>query len=344
VFAVKSLGYLVGSLVAGRLYDRVPGHPVMVMASLIAVISLVVAPFMPWLWVLVAVMLILGAAEAATDVGTNTLTLWEYGERVGPYMNGLHFAFGLGAFLSPLVVAQTMMWSGGLRWSYGLLAVLLLPATLWLARVPSPQPRTAAQAAQAGPVRYALVALFVACFFFYVGAEVSYGSWIYTYANRLGLADEASAAYLTSAFWGALTAGRLLSIPLAARFRPRSIMAVNLAGCLGSVGLVMLLPNSTPVVWIGTIGVGLSMASIFPTFMNLAGRRLPLTGQITSLFFVGSSLGAMFWPWLIGQWFEPVGPSVTMLIIFVAAVLNAAAFVALLLYAPRPTTQTQTAN
>ncbi len=50
-------------------------------------------------------------------------------------------------------------------------------------------------------------------FFLYVGAEVGFGGWIFTYAVALDLGSETAAAYLTSAFWGALTFGRLLTIP-----------------------------------------------------------------------------------------------------------------------------------
>jgi hypothetical protein len=35
-----------------------------------------------------------------------------------------------------------------------------------------------------------------------------------------------------------------------------------------------------------------------------------MTGGITGLFLVGSSLGGMTVPWLIGQFFESVGPRV----------------------------------
>ncbi len=41
-----------------------------------------------------------------------------------------------------------------------------------------------------------------------------------TYAVKLGLADAALAAYLTSLFWLAFTIGRLISIPVAIRFSP----------------------------------------------------------------------------------------------------------------------------
>ncbi|HLE28837.1 MAG TPA: MFS transporter [Anaerolineales bacterium] len=336
LFVARAAGYVSGSLLAGRAYDRVPGHPVLASAVVTLAAGMALTPLLPWLWLLAALMFMVGAAEGSIDVGANTLIVWTYGDRVGPYMNGLHLAFGVGAFVGPLLVAQAIALSSNVAWAYWALAILILPAAFWLARLPSPTSHAVARAAQAQPVRRSLVALFVACFFFYVGAEVSFGSWVYTYANRLGLADAIAAAYLTSAFWGALTVGRLAAIPIAARFRPRSIMAVNLAGCLLGVGLALLFPASKPAIWMSAIGTGLSMASIFPTFMNLAGRRMPLTAQVSSLFFVGSSLGAMIWPWLIGQLFEPVGPRVAMGTVFVVTLLDAVAFVMLMLYAPRP--------
>ena len=39
----------------------------------------------------------------------------------------------------------------------------------------------------------------------------------------------------------------------------------------------------------GTLGLGFANASIFPTMLNLAERRLIITGNVTSWFFVGGS-------------------------------------------------------
>jgi FHS family Na+ dependent glucose MFS transporter 1 len=163
-----------------------------------------------------------------------------------------------------------------------------------------------------------LIALF---FFLYVGAESGFGGWIATYAKAMGFGDAAAAAYLTSAFWGALTVGRLLSIPLAARFTPRQILLGDLVGCLISVGVVLLWPASPLAMWAGTVGAGLAMASIFPTTLSLAERHMTITGTITSFFFVGGSTGGMILPWIIGQLFEPVGPEVTISVILVSVVL-----------------------
>ena len=35
----------------------------------------------------------------------NPLLVWVHGDEVGPAMNGLHFFFGVGAFLSPIIIA-----------------------------------------------------------------------------------------------------------------------------------------------------------------------------------------------------------------------------------------------
>jgi len=125
------------------------------------------------------------------------------------------------------------------------------------------------------------------------------------------------AAYLTSAFWGSLTLGRLLTLPVVARFRPTSILLANLIGCVVSVGIIVLWPGSQEAIWLGSLGFGLSLAAVFPTSLCLAQGRMAITGRTTSWFLAGGSLGGMCLPWLIGQLFESVGPqSVMFTVIF----------------------------
>jgi FHS family Na+ dependent glucose MFS transporter 1 len=109
----------------------------------------------------------------------------------------------------------------------------------------------------------------------------------------------------------------------------------DLVGCLVSVGLVLLWPGSLVVVWLGTLGVGLSMASIFPTTISLAERRMTVTGQVTGWFFVGASAGGMVLPWLIGQFFEGVGPQVVMMVLWVDLALALGVLLALISHSTR---------
>ena len=335
LFTGHSLGYMGGSFFGGRLYDRVPGHLVLAVMLALMAATLALVPLIPVLWLLAVASMLLGVSGGALDVGGNTLLVWVHGRQVGPYMNALHFFFGVGSFLIPIIVAQALALSGGIAWAYWVLALLVLPVALWVARVPSPASPNAAksQAAtehQAGKeaqseadARWTVI-LISLLLGLYVGAEAAFGGWIYTYAVALNLSDVTTAAYLTSAFWGALMVGRLLAIPLAARFRPRSILFVDLAGCMVSVGVLLLGSGSAAATWLGSMGLGLSMASIFPTAISLAEHRIPITGQVTGWFLVSASIGGMLLPWLIGQLFEPVGPQVTMvaiLLVLVAAML-----------------------
>lgn len=312
LFVVRSLGYLLGSVAGGRLYDKRPGNPII--AGGLAAISglLFLVPIVPLIGFLAVIIFLIGLAEGTIDVGGNTLLVWLHGDRVAPFMNGLHFTFGIGALLSPIIVAQALSLSGEIRWAYWALGVLLLPILLWIVRIPSPPHKNNVSQDETKQSPKYLLILIVLFFFLYVGAEGSFAGWIYSYTLSIGLGTETSAAYLTSLFWGALTAGRLLAIPISARLRPGVILWIDLIGCVFSLALINLFPGSTNILFAGTIGTGIFMASVFPTLINLAQQKMAITGRITSWFFIGASSGGMFLPWLIGQLFEPAGPQVAM--------------------------------
>ena len=131
--------YLVGSVATGRLYDRLSGNRVMAVMLALMIAGMVAAPAIPLLPLLAGVFLFLGITEAGVDVGGNTLIVWRHGARVGPFMNAMHFCYGVGAFIAPIVVAQAILLSGGITWAYRVLALLMLPAVIWVARTPSPR-------------------------------------------------------------------------------------------------------------------------------------------------------------------------------------------------------------
>ena len=339
LFTARAMGYLLGSLISGRLYDRLPGHRVLAGMLLLMAVMMAIVPTVPILWLLAVVLLVLGMGEGGLDVGGNTLLVWVYQDKVSPFMNALHFFFGLGAFIAPIIIAFAIQRTDDVTWAYWILALLMLPPLLWIIRLPSPKPMTVTEAHRSGDANRVLLALLVLSFFVYVGAELSFGGWIYTYALTLNLGTATSAAYLTSVFWGALMLGRLVSIPLAMRFPPTVILPVDLIGCLAAMCIILIWPESQTALWVGTFGAGFMMASIFPTMISLAERYMTITGQVTSLFLAGSSVGSMTMPWLIGQLFEPVGPWVTMAVITLSLVLELGLYVLIRVYVARKDAQ-----
>ncbi|MEA3334852.1 MAG: MFS transporter [Chloroflexota bacterium] len=334
LFTAQALGVLVGDLISGRWYDRAPAHPFLAVVMLLVAVTLLLTPILSSLPVLAVVMFLMGIGLGSTDVGGNTLLVWVHRDDVGPRMNALHFFFGLGALLVPLLVALVISTTGEITWAYWLLAIIVVPAALMFMRVPSPTRLQQSAEVSTAEARWLLVFLIAAMFFLFVGAELSFGGWIYTYAISLDLATVTTAGYLTSLFWGALTLGRLLSIPIAARVRPRYILMVDIAGMILSLALPLLVPGTSWALWLSAFGFGLFMANVFPTLMVLGEHHLTITGGITGWFLVGGSLGSMTVPLLIGQRFEATGPQAT-LIVILATVLLAAVVLAAFLVAVR---------
>ncbi|MGE5073944.1 MAG: MFS transporter [Anaerolineae bacterium] len=325
VFVADAFGYLLGSLGGGRLYDRLPGHRLMAAMLVVMLAAAAVLPLAPALWLLLVLGFVVGLGKGAADVGCNTLLQWVHGARVGPYMNGLHFAFGLGSFIAPLLLARIIFITHEIYWVFWIIALLVVPVVVWLWFLPSPGAHVAGAGVRSASLPVLPVLVMVAAFVLYVGAELGFSNWIYSYALTLKLAGVLTAAYLTSAYWAAFTLGRLLGVWISTRLRSRTILLVDFLGCLLSVGLIALARDSAAVLWVGSIGLGLFTASIFPTLLILAGEHLQVTGTVTGLFLLGAGAGGMLLPWLIGAAFGSIGPQSMTSIIFVDLALGLAA-------------------
>jgi FHS family Na+ dependent glucose MFS transporter 1 len=327
IFFFGALGYLVGSYTSGILYDRLPGHQLMSAMLVLLGIFIIFVPLATSLVVLIGIVLVLGFAKGALDVGGNTLLLWLHNEKVGPFMNGLHAFFGLGAAVAPVIVARVLGATGDVHWVFWIFSIAAFPMALLVWRLPSPQPRAVPAAHKETGIPMLPIAIMVVCFVLYVGAEVSYGNWIYAYAVKLGLYTEITANSLNSAFWGFFTVGRLLAIWISTRLRPLTILYLDFAGCILSMGLIVLFRDFAPMLRVGSILLGLSFASIFPTFITLSEERMHVTGTITGWFLVGGSIGSMIVPVLIGQAFDRFGPASMIMIVFATILLNLMALV-----------------
>lgn len=337
LFVAGSGGYLLGSLLAGRVYDRWRGHPLLGASLLLLAAMLALAPLMASLWWLAGVLFVLGVAQGGVDVGGNTLLVWVHQDRVGPWMNGLHFWFGIGSVLAPLIVAWTAASDQDLTWPYWTFAALAVPAALWLFPLASP-PAPQAQTTRSEEGRWLLVVWIALYLGLYAAAEFGFGGWIYSYAVESQLAGTTDAAYLTTAFWAAFTAGRLLGVPLSLRIAPHWMLLGDLAGSLTGLSIILVWSHSALALTIGTVVTGLSMASVFPVTLSLAESRLTITASVTGWFIVGAAAGSMTLPWLMGQLFTSAGPRAAIVALLVDLLLATGVLAGLLMRSRSPRT------
>jgi FHS family Na+ dependent glucose MFS transporter 1 len=336
LFTLRSSGYLLGSFFGGRLFDRFAGNPIIAFSLILMAVLMAIAPFVPVLWLLTILLFFVGIGEGFLDVGGNTLIVWLYRNEVGPFLNALHFCFSLGSFLAPMLISFVILQTGWYAWSYWLIALLMLPIALLIWRRPSPKAPALPDGEEKQPIPLLFVALLALFFLCYVAAEVGFSGWLFTYAITLGFYSEANAGMLVSAFWGSLMLGRLIVAPLMTKVAPQTILMVDVLGAIASLCCALFWPSSLAALWATTIGFGLFMASMFPTALVLAQRRMRVTGKITSIFLVASSLGAMSLPWVIGQLFETSGPSVVIMLVLGVMIFEALVFLGLVTLAKQP--------
>jgi len=122
--------------------------------------------------------------------------------------------------------------------------------------------------------------------------QISYYSRIYA---NFSMEDslELSAMLGTS-----FTIGRLVSVPLSVRFNPKTMIVLDALGLTASL-MLMYGQTSPTALWAGTIVFGLSVASIFPSVLNLAKQSLGASAKAVTIVMQAGSAGGIVSPLLL---------------------------------------------
>jgi MFS transporter, FHS family, Na+ dependent glucose transporter 1 len=318
IFPLRSIGYMAGALLGGRFFDHLRGNLVFSGSLLLLALGVACLPFTSIFYFLCVLCLIIGAAEGIIDVGGNTLLVWLHGSKVGPYLNGMHLSWGVGGLIIPQIVAFSVSKSGGFIPAYMAIVAASLILIIVLSQMSNPGSPSVHAEEHINQVDWILVGLIVAFFCFHVGAESGMSNWITTYTIKyFNLGNQTQMAYnMASLFWFAFTMGRVLAIPFASRFKPSTLLSIDLGGCLLGASILMLFPGNLTMTWVGVGMVALFIASLFPMTIAFAERKMVISAKLTSIFFLGSTSGAMFFPWIIGQYFEKVSPRAMVVSVF----------------------------
>lgn len=318
LFAGQAAGYIVGSFAGGRLIDRFNGHRVFAGSLVLLGVGLATVPFFDDLTGLFVTFVIIGLGASVCDLGGNTLLMWELGAGSGRPMNLLHMCIGIGALVAPLMVyvgLDLAMWTA---------AVVCALLTVWALRVPAPSRPPQAREEHTDTTLSILLLLFL-FFFLYVGLEVGFAGWIKTYGEEVGL-SELAATWLTTVFWLGFTAGRLLASAIADRVGPDVILYVACFASVAAAAVMIAGGGATPAVWTATAMMGVATAPQFPGMMNLAERRIHISGSATAWFVGGAGAGGLVFPLVIGRFFDARGAKALPVAAFLLAVATLAAF------------------
>jgi fucose permease len=157
----------------------------------------------------------------------------------------------------------------------------------------------------------------VALFFLYTGLEVAAGQWTYTLLTEARGVEPAMAGAWTSVYWGSLTAGRLALASLVPRIPiDRLLRGATTIAPLGA--LLIWVGERGPLVGLGVVGLGLSLAPVYPLLVSATPHRV---GHRDATYAIGAQiaaacLGAAALPGAVGllaraQGLEVIGPALT---------------------------------
>nr|BAH14109.1 unnamed protein product [Homo sapiens] len=140
------------------------------------------------------------------------------------------------------------------------------------------------------------------------GLTGAYSAFVYSYAVEKPLSvGHKVAGYLPSLFWGFITLGRLLSIPISSRMKPATMVFINVVGVVVTFLVLLIFSYNVVFLFVGTASLGLFLSSTFPSMLAYTEDSLQYKGCATTVLVTGAGVGEMVLQMLVGSIFQAQG-------------------------------------
>lgn len=308
--SVFGLAMIPVMLTVGFMTDLVGKQPVVILGSLLMTGSLVLLARSNRYSPALLAVLLLSAGWATLINVINPISLFAFPGTEAYALNLACFFFGLGAFLTPLLVAYlvrrlglrgTLLVLAGFVLLTGVLALIVDFSAL--TRPPGQDAATtSANDSIATLLRDAMLWLCAFALFFYAPLEATMGAWATTYLGDKGV-SEGSAAGLLSVFWLLFTVSRLATAFALPKGAEATLVLALSVICIGVWTAVVFSRGRGMAIGLVVVA-GLVFGPIFPTIMALLLGHFPqsLHGRAVGLFFAIGGLGWTAVPMLIGAY------------------------------------------
>jgi fucose permease len=313
IFLMGATGYIAAAFSNGPLIERLGNRRSLSLGLGLFALAAGVYSLRPPFWGLLIAAIGIGCGAGLIDAGLNAYIALL--PRNTARLNYLHAFYGIGAWLGPLVATAVL--TSGWQWNrvytfwFGLSALLLLGVWFFFRDyVAQEQKERATSGGNVLAASLRLRVVWLGAFFllFYVGSEVSLGSWSYSLLTEARQQPAVFSGAAVSGYWLGLTLGRLTLANLAQRVGRKRLIQGCLAGVLLGVMLIWLAPNGG-VAAAGLWLTGFSLGPIFPTTIALMSTLVPARLLPSAIGFLASlgSMGAAFFPWLAGALAQRLG-------------------------------------
>ena len=309
LFFASAVGYFLSALSTGFLTAKLGQRWYLVTGTATFMLCCALLALKPPFALVLFIRLFQGMATGILEAGLNLFVAALPNNTA--LLNYLHAFYGVGALVGPLIASTILAFSWG--WNTAILTwtFLALPLLIGLLALFRHQSSGAAHEGQTGEGENGLLATlkipvvwFATLFLlFYVGVEVSLGSWGYTFLLENRHESDLLAGGIVSGYWLGLTLGRFILNNIAGRLR------LGLSGlmytCMGGIVLGILMIWLIPGVVASAVAfclTGLSLGPIYPSTVALVPDIVPSRMVSSAIgFLVGLSiLGVALFPWIAG--------------------------------------------
>jgi fucose permease len=301
--AVEGGCFGLGVIGAGVLSDRIGRRAPLAGGCAGLAVALAVVASAPTAWVAFLGLGLAGLASGGIDTGGGGLTVDSAEGRPGRALLLVNVGFGVGALLAPALVG-TVIWLGGdWRLALVLASVLCLAVALPVLGLPA---RTALHdhrdrhgIRRLLRDRRFLALMALTCF--YLPAEFGLSNWFSTYAVDARGFSEALGAACVSAFWAAITIGRLAMSRSQLAERPAAVLPLACGAAGVCVALILITPSVGGAIGL-LFGAGLAVSVIFPLCAAAATALYPAdAGAALGLILGSSGLAEVALPLIMGR-------------------------------------------
>lgn len=320
---------IVSALVSPQLIRRFHTKWIVIVSIGLTVLGLLGFSISGQFWMLFLFAVPYGLGAGSIDAAVNHYVANHYPASV---MNFLHCFYGVGAVISPCIMAQALKvarWNEGYRWTayiqMGILLVCVLSLPLWRQNETADEDKNEDSAGIRETLRVPGVLLTLVAFFAYCSGENTCFLWTPSYfaGTKTGLSDETIASF-GSLIFGGLMLGRLISGFISNRLGDRRLIRIGIAVELFGILLVILPVSGYILAAIGFVVIGTGMGPVYPAIQHMApanfGKRY--SAAVIGLQMASAYIGSTFMPMVFGHIQQAVGIGIMPVYLLFFALLN----------------------
>ena len=324
LLSLPSWGNIASIFLAGFLPSYIGRRKTVLLTSVWMAVAFILITFgIGGEWLLAPACVMIGIARGGNTNFTNTMMSTLPGKKSAIGYNLLHGAFAAGAVLSPLaLIACTKNNSTGWQVMTSGIIVLCLAQILVYSRMNLPAENITKNIRNVDRsfLKNKNFWLGAAILFFYVSVEYAIVNWLVTYFKDAGILSAEVSQLMSSLLWVVIFIGRMLGAVLVGKISRKIILVVDGIGLMLFFLLVFFSRSELPI-FIGIMGVGLFMATIYTSALVLGTQQIKGNDLgVSTMILVGSS-GGIITPAVVGLVAEEAGIQMGMGVVVAVTVL-----------------------